>query len=133
MLRRADWLSLGIVVLAAVLGLALAPRLPSEVAIHFSASGAPDNFVSKQWALVVVPAIAAATVLFVRGAARADSPQDPRPIDVLQVGMAAMLGAVHLAVLGWNAGYQIPISGVAIGAVLWIAGLAGYVVVTERG
>lgn len=98
-LRRAERISIGIVVGATAIGIALAPRLPAEVAIHFAASGAPDNYVPRIVALFSVPVVALATITVVRGAARLDPPNDPRSIDTLVVGMTAMLCAIHLLVL----------------------------------
>lgn len=130
--RRSDWLALSLVVATAAVGVALLPRLPAEVAIHFSAGGTPDNFVPRSVAVVMLPLIAVGTIAIVRLAARVDPPNDPRSIDVLIVGVTGLLCAIHLLVLGWNLGYAVPISLVVVGAVLWTSGLAGYVVLREN-
>lgn len=129
--RRADWLSLSFVAATALVGFALLPRLPTEVAIHFTAGGTPDNHVSPLVAVLMLPAIALVVIAVVRGAARIDPPKDPRSIDVLLVGVTAMLCAIHLLVLAWNLGYAVSMNAVVVGAVLWTGGLAAYVVVRE--
>lgn len=129
--RRADWLSLLLIVATTAAGFVLLPRLPAEVAIHFTAGGTPDNHVSPLVAVLSVPAIALVVIAVVRAAARYDPPKDPRSIDVLLVGVTAMLCAIHLLVLGWNLGYAVSMTAVVVGAVLWTFGLAAYVVVRE--
>ena len=129
--RRADRAALALVAVTAALGLALAPRLPAEVAVHFTAAGEPDNYVPRLVALALAPAVAVATLAVVRGAARLDPPNDPRSIDAVVLGTTGLLAAVHLLVLAWNLGYRVPMSLVAAGAVLWTLALAGYVVLRE--
>ena len=77
-LGRADWLSLGIVAAATAVGLVVVPGLPPKMAIHFAASGEPDDYVPRSVAVISVPLVALATIALVRGAARLDPPNDPR-------------------------------------------------------
>ncbi|PSP82603.1 hypothetical protein BRC96_10320 [Halobacteriales archaeon QS_6_64_34] len=60
---RSDSLALGISALASLSGIALWPQLPAEVAVHFSGSGTPDNYVSKAIGVALLPAIMLATLL----------------------------------------------------------------------
>lgn len=129
--RRADWLALSLLAATTLVGLTLLPRLPAEVAIHFTAGGTPDDHVSPLVAVLLLPVITLSTIVVVRVAARVDPPEDPRSIDVLLVGVTAMLCTIHLLVLGWNLGYAVPMWLVVVGAVLWTTGLAAYVVVRE--
>lgn len=130
-LRGADRIPFRMVIAATAFGLALAPRLPAELAIHFGASGTPDNYVPRIVALFSVPVISLATIAVVRGAARLDPPTDPRSIDTLVVGTTATLSTLHLLVHAWNVGYAVPMSLVAVGAVVWMLALAGWVVLRE--
>ncbi|WP_157972591.1 DUF1648 domain-containing protein [Saliphagus sp. LR7] len=129
--RRADRIGLGIIGGVTVVGLVLVPRLPAEVAIHFTAGGTPDNYVPRLVAVFSVPGIALATILLIRGAARLDPPTDPRSIDAVIIGMASMLSAIYLLVLAWNLGYTVSMSLVAAGTVLCTIVLASYVVLRE--
>ena len=131
-LGRADRISLGIVVVVTAAGVALFPDLPSKMAIHFSASGTPDNYVPRFVAVGFVPAIMLVTVAVVRGAARLDPPDDSRSMDVIVLGTTALLGAIHLLVLAWNLGYRVPMTLVAVGAVVWATAMTGYVVFREQ-
>ena len=130
---RADGAALALVAAMAAIGLALVPRLPAEVAVHFTAGGTPDSYLPRLVAVALGPVAALATLAVVRGAARVDPPNDPRSIDAVVVGTTLLLAAVHLLVLGWNLGYRVPIPLVAAGAVLWTLALVGYVVVREGG
>ena len=60
---RAMRISAGLVALTALVGVALWPRLPAEMAIHFSASGRPDNYVSRAVGVGLMPVILVATLL----------------------------------------------------------------------
>jgi len=130
-IARADWLSVGIVIAVTAVGVVLLPDLLPAVAIHFSASGTPDNYVPRLLTVVFVPFVMLATVAIVRGAARLDPPNDPRSMDVVVVGTTTLLGAIHLVVLGWNLGYRVPMTLVSVGAVAWMTVIAGYVVLNQ--
>jgi uncharacterized membrane protein len=129
--RRADRLSLVVLAVVTAAGLALLPRLPEAVAVHFAGSGAPDNYVSRSVAVFSGPALVLATIIVIRAAAHLDPPTDERSVDTLVLGIAAMEGVVYLLVLGWNIGYAVPLSLVVVGSVLWTLALAGYVVLRE--
>jgi uncharacterized membrane protein len=130
-IRRADVLSLLIVVGTALVGLAFLPRLPPEFAIHFSAGGTPDNYVPRLVGALSLPAIMLGVFGVLRLAERLDPPTDPRTMPVVTVSTMILMSLVHLLVLGWNLGYAVPMPVVAGGAVLWSLALAGYVVLRE--
>ena len=123
---RADSLAVGITLLSALLGIALWPQLPAEVAIHFSASGTPDNYVSKALGVTLLPAIMLATLLVLHVSMAVDPPSDPRTGPVITVATTAFLGVVHVVVLAWNAGYPVPLDGLLVGSLLFGAVLVGY-------
>jgi FtsH-binding integral membrane protein len=131
--RSADRLALGVVAGVTAVGVVLGPELPATVAVHCAAGGTPDGYAPRGWAVAAGPAVALATLLVLRGAARVDPPADPRSVDALVVGTTATLGAVYLLVLGWNLGYPVPMALVVPGAVVVTLALAGYVVVREVG
>lgn len=132
-LTRADWLSFGLAAAALAAGLALWDALPAEMAIHFSASGTPDNYVSKPLAVAVVPVLTVATVLFMEAAGRFDPPDDPRVLDVVKVATAGLLVAVQGFVLAWNLGYDVPFGLFLAGIAVWAVAVVGYTVARERG
>jgi uncharacterized membrane protein len=124
---RADALNVGIVLVAALAGGVLWPDLPAEVAIHFSASGTPDSYVPKAVGVALLPAIMLAVFLFVRMTLRYDPPGDPRVPGVVTVATTGLLGAVHVLVLAWNAGYPVALGYLLPGVLVWAALLVGYV------
>lgn len=130
---RADWLSLAVAVATLGAGLALWDQLPAEMAIHFSASGTPDNFVPKAVAVTSLPALMVALSLFLDWAARLDPPEDPRTMEVVTVATVALLAAVQGFVLAWNLGYDVPFGLFLAGVALWAITVVGYSVARERG
>ncbi|MFW6320476.1 MAG: DUF1648 domain-containing protein [Halohasta sp.] len=131
--RVSAGLSLGLVVLTAAAGVALWPRLPAEMAIHFSATGTPDNSVSKPLAVFLMPAIMLGTLAVLAGALRVDPPEDPHIPAVTAVSTMGFMAAIQGLVLAWNLGYPVPFDLVIGGAVLWVLALTGYVTARERG
>ena len=123
---RVDALSVGIVALAATAGAALWPQLSAEVAIHFSASGTPDNYVPKPVGVFLLPALMLALLLVLKVATAADPPSDPRTAPVVVLSTTGFLGVLHVLVLAWNAGYPVPLDGLLVGALVFAAWLVGY-------
>ncbi|WP_459193373.1 DUF1648 domain-containing protein [Halosimplex sp. J119] len=130
---RADWLSIAVAVATLGAGLVLWGRLPAEMAIHFSASGTPDNFVPKAIAVAALPALMIALPLVLDGAARLDPPEDPQVIEVVKVATAGLLAAVQGLVLAWNLGHDVPFDLFMAGVAVWAVALVGYSVARERG
>ncbi|MFC5365920.1 DUF1648 domain-containing protein [Salinirubrum litoreum] len=128
---RTDLLSVALVAGTLVVGLVLLPTLPPTVAVHFSASGTPDNYVPRLVGVVSVPAIMVGVLGVLKVAERVDTPNDPRTMPTVTVATMGLLAGAHLLVLGWNLGYAVPMSVVVGGAVLWSLALAAYVVVRE--
>ena len=128
---RRNGLAAGIVVVTALVSLALWPRLPAEMAIHFSASGAPDNYVSRALGVALLPAVMGLTLLILRAAMRFDPPADPRAGRAAIVATMGFLGGLQLLVLGWNLGYPIPFDLVFVGSLLWAAAICGYAIRRE--
>jgi uncharacterized membrane protein len=129
--RRADAISLLVVAGTALVGLAVLPRLPPAFAIHFSAGGTPDDYVAPLLGVLSVPAIMLGTFVVLRVAERIDPPNDPRTMPVVTVSAMVLMALVHLTVIGWNLGYPVSVSWLAVGALLWSLAIAGYVVVRE--
>lgn len=125
-LHRTDWLAVAIVALSALVGAALWPQLPAEVAIHFSASGTPDNYVSKLVGVALLPALMLAMVLVLKVSMAADPPAHPQTGPVVVLATTAFLGVVHVFVLAWNAGYAVPLDGLLVGALVFAACLIAY-------
>ncbi|WP_268899441.1 DUF1648 domain-containing protein [Haloarcula nitratireducens] len=117
--------------MTALAGVALYPRLPAEMAIHFSASGTPDNFVSKAVAVALLPTIMLATLCIIEVAMRTDPPDDPRTAAVVTVATTALMAAVHGLILAWNLGYPVPFDLVLLGVAVWTVGVCGYAIRRE--
>jgi len=131
-LTRADWLSLGIIALTLASGLVLWNRLPAEMAVHFSASGEPDNFVSRPIAVASMPLLMGATLLFIEGAGRVDPPEDPSVLGVVTVATMALMAAAQGYIVAENLGYAVPFSLFMAGIAVWVVLVVGYTVVRER-
>ena len=129
---RSDGLAAGIVGLSALAGVALWPQLPAQVAIHFSASGTPDNYVSKAVGVVLLPAIMLSTLLILRVALHVAPPSHPRTGPVAVLATTGFLGAVHVLVLAWNVGYPVSLDGLLVGTLVFVAMLVGYTLWRER-
>ncbi|SDF02096.1 DUF1648 domain-containing protein [Halorientalis regularis] len=132
-LTRLDAISGGLALLTALAGLAVYPRLPAEVAIHFSASGQPDNYAPRAVAVAAIPVVMVLTHLVIKWAARVDPPDDPRTMRGITVATMLLLAVVHGLVLAWNLGYAVPFDLVLVGVLVWGALVAGYAVVREYG
>ncbi|MBV0903826.1 DUF1648 domain-containing protein [Haloarcula salina] len=124
--------SAAVVALTAVGGIAVWPRLPAKTAIHFSASGTPDIYVSKSVGVALLPAVMALTLLILDAAFRLDPPATPRIGGVVAVATMAFMGSIHGLVLGWNLGYAVPFDLVLVGSLVWALALVAYAVRAER-
>jgi uncharacterized membrane protein len=132
-LTRLDSISGGLALLTALVGLAVYPHLPAEMAIHFSASGQPDNFAPKPVAVAAVPVVMLLTHFVIRGAARIDPPEDPRTMTGITVATMLLLAAVQGLVLAWNLGHAVPFDLVLVGILVWSVLVVGYAIVREYG
>jgi uncharacterized membrane protein len=103
------------------------------MAIHFSASGQPDNFVPKAVAVAAMPVAMILTHVVIQWAARVDPPDDPRTMTGITVATVLLLAAIQGLVLAWNLGYAVPFDLVLVGILVWGALVAGYAVVREYG
>ncbi|MEA1931348.1 MAG: DUF1648 domain-containing protein [Euryarchaeota archaeon] len=131
--RHATISSLGLIAVTAAAGVAVWPRLPAEMAIHFSLAWEPNTYVSKPLAVFLLPAIMLLTLAVLRGGFRVDPPEDPHVASVTTLSTMGLLAALHILVLAWNLGYPIPSDLVTLGILLWAVALVGYVIVRERG
>jgi len=123
---RTDSLAAGLVALVALAGVALWPQLPAEVAIHFSAAGTPDSYVPRAVGVALLPALMLVTLFVLKVALAADPPEHPRTGPVVVLSTTAFLGVLHVLVLAWNAGYEVPLGGLLVGALLFGALLVCY-------
>lgn len=128
---RSMVLSGGLIALAVLVSVTLWPRLPADVAIHFSATGTPDSYVSKPIGVALLPVVMVLTLGVMRWAMRHDPPADPQVPAVVTVATMGLLAALHVLVLGWNLGYPVPYDLVLVGSLVWAAGLCGYAVHRE--
>jgi uncharacterized membrane protein len=127
-LDRYDWLSLALIAATLLAGLALWDRLPAEMAIHFSASGEPDDVASKPVAVLSLPALMFATLLFIEGAGRLDPPDEPSVLGFVTVATMGLLAAVQGLLFAWNLGYEVPFGLFMVGVGVWVVVVVGYTV-----
>jgi len=106
--RRADAVALGLVVAAALVGLAFWKDLPARLAIHWGGSG-PDTVVAKPLALLGIPAFGAATVAFVRLAPDSLT-NTPGGETVTVLFLGVVFAWVHGVVVVWNLGYRFDVT-----------------------
>ncbi|WP_276249574.1 DUF1648 domain-containing protein [Haloarcula rara] len=129
---RSDSLAAGITILAALFGIALWPRLPAEVAIHFSATGTPNDYVPKAIGVALLPAIMLITQLVLTVGTAVDPPSHPQTGPAITVATTGFLALVHVLVLAWNAGYSVPLEGLLVASLVFAALLVGYTVWREE-
>jgi uncharacterized membrane protein len=111
MVHRRDVATLGIAALAGAASVVAAPELPAEVAIHFDASGQPDDYASRTLALVLVPALAAGIALLFAVIPTIDPLGEnvakfQTAYDATAVATVAFLAYVHGLLLAYNAGVE---------------------------
>jgi hypothetical protein len=122
--RTYDALSVGVLVLAAVVGLVSLPSLPERFAVHFGLGGDPDEFLSPLAGVVLLPAIGLATLAFVRGISDVVGGDEVPP--AFGFLLSSFLAYVQVVVLAWNLGYAVNVAAVVLPGVLvlLVAGLA---------
>lgn len=125
-------LTISLIAFTATLGLAVWPDLPSEIAVHFSTTGTPDNYISKTLGVVLMPVIMVATLLILETALRYDPPKNLRTAGFVSVSTMALLAAIQCFILAWNLGYSLPPESVFIGAILWALVIAIGTVALEQ-
>jgi len=108
--RWPDLLGVALVVGAALAGIALWPRLPAEMAVHFGAGGEPDSFVAKPLGVVLAPAIGVVGLAVARLSGRADPTADPRVLGAAVLFVGSVVAYVQGLVLAYNLGYSVPVS-----------------------
>lgn len=111
MTRTRDLAAGGIVAVTALASVLLAPELPAEMAIHFDASGQPDNYMAKHLALAGIPLLAAGLVVLFALLPRIDPlgqnvEQFKTAYDIFAVGMIGFLAYVQALVLAYNLGIE---------------------------
>lgn len=130
-LSRLDLASLGVVLLALVVGVVIWPRLPEQVAIHFSASGTPGNYVPRTVAVGAMPAVMVATGGFLKAVARIDAPASERAYDAIVCSTLLLFLIVHLFILGWALGYRLPFVVIPAVVVVWTVFVVGSALASE--
>jgi uncharacterized membrane protein len=70
-MSRANWLSLGFVVLALAMAIALYDRFPDATPIHWNVKGEANGFMPKPWGPFLLPMVMAGTYLLLTVVSRA--------------------------------------------------------------
>jgi uncharacterized membrane protein len=112
-ISRANWLSLGLVVVALVGAATLYERLPESTPTHWNADGRADGFMPKPWGPFFLPIVMAGVYLLLTVLPRI-SPRGYRVerfqgvFDILQVAILAFL--LWVTALGLLSGVGLPIT-----------------------
>lgn len=130
-IRRSDLVAGALLSLAALAGVALWPRLPAEIAVHFGAGGTPDNYTPKVVGVFLAPVIGVVTVAFVRVAVRADPTADHRVLAATVLFLGALVAYVQGLVLAFNLGYEYPMTAALAPVFVGTVGLVGYALARE--
>lgn len=121
-----DYVSLGVITVTAVGGGLLWQFLPGEVAIHFSFSGRPGNYVSRTVAVVVMPVLMLLTLLVMKGVACIDPPNDSGAFAIIVCSTMLLLATVQAFVLAWNLGHPVPFVLLPLVTGVWTVFVVGY-------
>ncbi|MDY6779474.1 MAG: DUF1648 domain-containing protein [Halobacteria archaeon] len=103
-----------VVVVSLVVSAVSYPSLPSEMVVHWDASGTPDGGMSKPLAVLLLPALSAVVLVVLAALPRIDPlgeniEEFRKEYDGLVVVMSGFLGYVHLLVVLLNTGYDFEI------------------------
>jgi hypothetical protein len=106
--RRVNWLAVASLAAASLVGLVLWSSLPGQMAIHWGANGSPDNHVAKPLAVVGLPTVGVASILFVRLAP--DSLKNtPGGEDRSVLFVAGVFTLLQGTIYAWNLGHRFDI------------------------
>ena len=114
-----DIISLLVIAVTVVIGTLLWPRLPTQVPIHFSASGTPGNYVPRTVAVLAMPIVMTATAIVLKGVARIDPPEDTRKYDTIICSTMCLFFVGHLFTLGSSIGYSLPFGILPVTTTIW--------------
>ena len=129
--RRSDLAAVALLALAGLAGVALWPRLPAEMAVHFDASGTPDNYTPKVVGVFLAPVVGVAAVAFVRVAVRLDPTADHRVVAAAVLFLGGVIAYVQGLVLAFNLGYEYSMAAALAPVFVGTAVLVGYALVRE--
>lgn len=119
--RRIDWFAVGLLAASSLVGLALWPELPEQMAIHWGSGGSPDDYLAKPLAVVGLPAFGVATIAFTRLAP--DSLKNtPGGEDLAVLFVGGVFAVLQGTIYAWNLGYRFDIW-LVVAPILVAAGL----------
>lgn len=124
--RLVDLTSIACILLTILAGILVYPQLPDQVAIHFTATGTPDNYVPRTIAIVLLPGIMAFTYIVLRYTPRLDPTANRHVVYVTTIATMLLLTTIQGIVLAWNLGYPINMDLVLPGVLVWTALVVGY-------
>jgi uncharacterized membrane protein len=109
--KRRALAGFGIVVLSALASALAYPDLPGRMAIHFTAEGTPDSYLDRTYAVALLPVLEVAIIGMYALLPRIDPLGEniadfEKYYDLAAVVTVAILAYVHVAVLGYNLGYE---------------------------
>jgi len=106
-MRKSETISLGIILLALVFSIYFYPSLPEKMAVHWNLKGGVDRYLSKQFALFLIPAISLVVLLLFILIPKIDPLRQNieefrKYYDGFLILITAFLIYVHFLTLGWN-------------------------------
>ncbi len=128
---------LGIVLISALASILAYPELPRQMAVHFTANGTPDDYMSRPLAVALIPVLELAILGLYAVIPRIDPlgeniAEFETYYDLAAIVTIAILAYVHGAVLGYNLGYRFEMAQV-VAPMLAVVGIVfGFVVENAR-
>lgn len=131
-LHRSDRIAGGLLIVAALVGIAFWDALPAEMAIHFGPGGEPDSYVPRAVGVVLTPVIGLAAITIARISIRADPTADPRIGAGAIYFVAGVVSYAHALVLAYNLGHRFSMTAALVPVFLAAAVLVAWAVYRDR-
>jgi uncharacterized membrane protein len=108
-MKKALWISLGIILLAFVLSILFYSQMPEQVASHWNSKGEVDGYMSKFWGLFLMPILSVALLFLLFYLPKIDPLKENvekfrRYYDGFIIVLIAYLFYLHFLVILWNLG-----------------------------
>ena len=129
--RRIGFILILLVAVAFALSASFYSRIPESVASHWNASGEVDGYTSRAWGVLLMPSMLVFMLLIFTivpklHPLKLNAPSPSGPVGAFMVGMFLFFNLIHLQILLWNTGTQVPFSvtiPLGIGGIFFMAGI----------
>jgi len=114
-MRKANIITLSIVLLSFVIGAYFYPQLPDQIASHWNARGEVDDYLSKTWGLFLIPLMLSGFFLMFLVIPKIDPLKENikkfiKYFDLLILFLFSFLFYVYLLMILWNLGLRFDMS-----------------------